>query len=42
MVRRMPDQGGFDYWTQVDATNPRGLESLADSFLRSNEYRARF
>jgi len=41
LVRRAPDQGGFDYWVGVMDAGASGLD-LIQSFLDSAEYQARF
>ena len=41
MLRRAPDQGGFDFWVQYRDTGNSGL-ALINGFLGSPEYRARF
>jgi hypothetical protein len=41
MLRRAPDQGGFDYWTRA-VRGGTSIQSLVDQFFRSAEYRARF
>ena len=41
LLRRSPDQGGFDYWTGVMDAGGSGL-SLIEGFLSSAEYAARF
>ncbi|HUR20443.1 MAG TPA: DUF4214 domain-containing protein [Vicinamibacterales bacterium] len=41
MLRRAPDQGGFDFWAnQLDAT--KSASGLIGGFVASPEYRARF
>ena len=41
LLRRSPDQGGFDYWVGIIDQGATGL-SLIDSFLYSTEYQGRF
>jgi hypothetical protein len=41
MLRRAPEQGGFDYWVGVMNGGQSGL-GLVQAFLDSQEYRYRF
>jgi hypothetical protein len=41
MLRRAPEQGGFDFWVNYLATGNSGL-NLINGFLGAPEYRARF
>ena len=41
MLRRAPEQGGFDFWVNYIDTGNSGL-ALIDGFLGSTEYRQRF
>jgi hypothetical protein len=41
MLRRAPDQGGFDFWVNYLATGNSGL-ALINGFIGAPEYRARF
>jgi hypothetical protein len=41
MLRRAPDQGGFDFWVSYLNAGNAGL-ALIDGFLAAPEYRARF
>jgi hypothetical protein len=41
MLRRAPEQGGFDFWVNYLATGNSGL-NLINGFLAAPEYRARF
>jgi Domain of unknown function (DUF4214) len=41
MLRRSPEQGGYDYWTSLLDAGLSGLP-LIDQFFISNEYRTRF
>ncbi|MBK1723512.1 DUF4214 domain-containing protein [Thiocystis violacea] len=41
MLRRAPDQGGFDFWVQA-LQGGRSVTDLIDGFLESPEYASRF
>jgi len=41
MLRRSPDQGGFDYWVHQMELGQSGL-NLINGFLVAPEYRSRF
>ena len=41
MLRRMPEQAGFDYWVEQLGAGASGLD-LINGFLAASEYRSRF